>query len=104
MPCSHGRHPGGFGAVNSLLPILQGFRGAARCPSPPSRFPRSQTPCFFMLDSVEADGLQPSAPFQLSLWLLSTEVALVFPAYTLPPPWADCSQEKNKGIFFPPLE
>lgn len=89
MPCSHGRHPRGVGAVTSLLPILQGFRGAARCPSPPSRFPRSQTPCFFMLDSVEADRLQLSAPFQLSLWLLSTEVALVFPAHTLPPPWAD---------------
>ena len=42
-----------------------------------------------MLDSVEADELQLSAPFQLSLWLLSTEVALVFSTHTLPPPWAD---------------
>ena len=42
-----------------------------------------------MLDSVEADGLQLSAPFQLSLWLLSTEVTLVFPTHTLTPPWED---------------
>ena len=89
MPCSRGRHPRGVGPVTSLLPILQGFRGAARCPSPPSRFPCSQTPCFFMHDSVEADGLQLSAPFQLSLWLLSTEVTLVFPTHTLTPPWED---------------
>lgn len=58
-------------------------------PQPSLQIPRSQTLCFFMLDSVEADRLQLSAPFQLSLWLLSTEVALVFSTHTLPPPWAD---------------
>lgn len=68
-----------------LLLFLHVFSAAARGPSPPSRCPRNQTPCYFLLSPVEADRLLLLSPLSgFLLWLHSTDIFLVPPAPTLP--------------------
>lgn len=47
------------------------FQGSGQMPSPPSRFPRSQTPCFFMLDSLWRQTGSNSQP--LSAFFVASE-------------------------------
>lgn len=87
MPCSQGR----FLVVlePSLLPLLQVFSAAARGPSPPSRYPRNQTPGFFIQEPEQAKSLRRKAPFPTSSvapWHGSVSAPTPHPR---PLPWGD---------------
>ena len=101
MPCSHGRRPGGGEAVSP--PHSEAFSAPARRPSPPpSRCPSNQTPCFFILASVEADGPRLTVPFQLPFEASQhRSVSASAPPPRLRPTLGRSvpGQEKNKGVF-----